>query len=454
MKYLQLFLKDILKRPSLYFFVFVIIFSIDRHHRYESSIDDENGPFYSDVFEYYSFLPEYFLDFKQVPEQNFKTTKRTVGMAVMYAPAFFVGHWIAQYTGDVDDGYSPPYHWSIRWGSIIYCLLGLMFCRKNLLLFFKDPIVVIALACIFFGTNLFYYTYGSGEFPHSYLFFLNSAFIYFTLRWIREERSFFLLLLCLAGGMITLIRPTGIMVFLFPLLFNVTSTKAFKERIRFIFKKWLITFLAALLFLMPLLFQALIWKKYQGHYIYYSYRDEHFFFNDPQVVNFLFSIRKGWLIYTPIMIFSLAGIILSKNRLKEFFLFLLIYFILNVYVLSSWWEWSYGGSFGCRVLVESYAFLIFPFAVFVSWFWQFKKENKFRRNMIRVPLIFMFYLLIELNLFQTWQFKYGRIHWSGMNWETYKFVFLREITTEEANYLDTRFTPPDTERMKRGDRDQ
>jgi len=452
-KTLNFILRDIIQRPSLYLFVFIIIFSIDRHHRLECSVDKENGPFYGDAFEYYSFLPEYFLDFKQVPEQNFHTTKRTIGMAIMYTPAFFVGHWIVEYTNDVDDGYSPPYQWSIRWGSIIYSLLGLFFCRKNLLMFFSETVTAITLACVFFATNLLHYTYAEGEFPHGYLFFLNAAFIFFTLKWIREQKPSYLLLLCFTGGMITLIRPTGVIVFLFPLSYDTGSFEKIWMRIRYAFSNLYVFAGALFLFSLPLAFQALIWKTYQGHYILYSYKDERFFFNDPQILNFLFSFRKGWLVYTPIMIFSLIGILMSWKRLKPFFVFLLIYFSVNVYVLSSWWDWSYGGSFGCRVLVESYAFMCFPFAVFVAWIWKLNEERKFLKYALHGICLLVFYLLIEFNFFQTGQYKYGRINYSGMNYETYKYVFLKTITKDQAKNLDTRFTPPDTEEMKKGKRD-
>jgi hypothetical protein len=455
MKYLKIAYHDILKRPSLYFFVFLIIFSIDRHHRFESSKkSDAPGPFYSDVFEYYTFLPDYFLDVRLMKELNPATNKRTIGMAILYSPAFFVGHAIAGLSGEVQNGYSEPYQWNVRWGSIIYCLIGLFFCRKNLLFFFKEPVVLLALICVFFGTNLFYYTYGWGELPHSYLFFLYSLFAWFTLKWIVQNKHFYLLPLGLVAGMIVLIRPTGVLVFLFPVLFNVVSFRDLFARIRYLFEKPLVLGGSVFLFMAPLIFQMLIWKKYSGHFIYYSYGEERFFFNDPQIVNFLFSFRKGWLVYTPIMVFSLAGIILSWKTLRSFFPFLLGYFTLTVYVLSSWWEWSYGGSFGCRALIESYAFLIFPFSVFVAWCWELE-FSKFLKYGLRLTLVLIFYFCIELNIFQTWQYKYQLIHWSGMNKETYKYLFFREnVSREERQYLYTRFTPPDPEKMLKGERDQ
>lgn len=452
MAYLKSFLNDILKRPSLYFFIFLVIFSIDRHKRLESFRNSERGPFHSDVAEYYSFLPGYFLgdNFGQA----FETNRRTLGMAIMYLPAFSVGHAIAVYADAPRTGHSWPYRSSVRWGSILYSMLGLLICRKSLLFFFKEPVVLISLICVWFGTNLFYYTYGWGEFPHSYLFFLYSLFAFGSLKWILQKKEAYCLLIALAGGMIILIRPTGILVFLFPLLFNVHSFSDLWARIKYIFEKPAVAAFSLIVFMLPLLLQMMYWKKYMGQYIYYSYGKEGFFFNDPQIINFLFSYRKGWLIYTPVMAFSLIGIVLCRKKLSPFFLFITVFFLLNVYVLSSWWDWSYGGSFGCRAMIESYAFLIFPFSAFIAWYWELVKHNQVKKMLVRLPLLLILFFLIQLNQLQTLQYKDGLIHWSGMNKKTYMFTFLKEdFSHADRVYLYSQVTPPDIDKMLVGDRD-
>lgn len=445
----------ILKNTSFYFFIFLIIFTFDRHHRYEASTNpNKYGPFESDVAEYYSFLPAIFYQNDSASTLNFKNNKRTIGMAIMYSPAFLVGHIIATQTGDIKDGYSSPYKWSIRWGSIIFCIGGLLFCRKSLLLFFKDEIVTISLASIFFGTNLLYYTYSSGEMPHSYLFFLYSAFIFICLKLILNKKQKNLILIGLLGGIITLIRPTDILIILFPLFFKVHNFNEFKNRIKIFFSDLFVLSISILAFLLPLLLQMVLWKQYVGTFIYYSYANERFFFNDPQIINFLFSYRKGWLLYTPIMTISIVGILLSKKQLNDFFIFLIVFVPLNIYILSCWWDWSFGGSFGCRALIQSYAVLIFPFAAMISWFWQLGKKKKFLNEISKTGITLLLFLLIKANLIQTMQYKWLVIHWSGMNEITYKYIFLREdLSAKELDYIRSTPTPPDIEKMRNGERD-
>jgi hypothetical protein len=39
---------------------------------------------------------------------------------------------------------------------------------------------------------------------------------------------------------------------------------------------------------------------------------------------------------------------------------------LHIYVCSSWWAWNYGGSFGCRPVVDVLALYMLPIAAFFS----------------------------------------------------------------------------------------
>ncbi|MCA0429691.1 MAG: hypothetical protein LCH32_04245 [Bacteroidetes bacterium] len=440
---------------SLLLFIFIIVFTFDRHERYEITTNPSLGPFEYDVGEYYSFLPKYFYGDEQSIANNFLNNKRTIGMAIMYFPAFIVGDVIARTTGERIDGYSPPYQSSVRWGSIIIVIFGLLICRQNLLRFFSDKVTLLTLVVIFFGTNLFYYTYCTGEMPHGYLFFLYSTFIYYCFKWLIDKKKNSIFILSIIASLIILIRPTDFLILLFPLLFKVNSFKELKERLIYLTSAKLNFFISVIIFLIPWLIQVYFWKKYNGNYFFYSYGKERFYFNDPQIFNFLLSFKKGWLIYTPIMVFSLIGIILSSKYFKQMFYFLLIFNILNIYILSSWWDWGYGGTFGNRALIQSYSILIFPLALFIKQISLVFKSKKMVNQILFLCGLIVLWFCIKLNLFQTWQSKYHIIHWSGMTKEAYKYVFLKEtLTKQESEYLyKYLIKPPNSINMQNGIRD-
>ncbi|MFL5766141.1 MAG: hypothetical protein ACJ77K_19510 [Bacteroidia bacterium] len=444
----------LVNKYSILFFVFFVIFTLDRHHRWEVSTDpDKYGPFETDVAHYYSYLPDLYKPVDSL-KADLQVNIRTIGMAIMYAPAFAVADIVARVEGAPRDGYSWPYKWAIRWGSIIYVFLGLLFCRKNLRMFFSDFTTAVTLTCIFFGTNLFYYTYSLGEFPHSYLFFLYSVIIYLSIGLVDDYKNKNLLWIGLLGGLITLIRPTDILILLFPLLYRVGSFRELKARIRRLASKKKILLFSALLFCIPLFAQMCIWKIIHGSFFYDSYHEYRFFFTDPQISNFLFSYLKGWLLYTPMMVLSLIGILLSVKRFPQFFSFLILFIPLNIYILSCWFDWAYGGSFGCRVMVQSYAVLAFPFAVIFSRIWELFYYWKWIRRSIRTILVIVLFLVIQLNLFQSWQSRILVIHWAGMNERIYKYVFLNDhITKEELIYLHSIATPLDYGKLFNGQRE-
>jgi hypothetical protein len=453
------------KRPSAFLFIFLIIFSADRYNRWVS-FEKDNFPFVDDVDQFYSYLPAIFInhDLTFSYPNNYWTVKApngtkiartTYGMALMYSPFFFVGHSIARATNHKADGYSLPYKWSVHFGTFVYAFLGLWFCRKNLLRFFKEIVTCITLLCIFLGTNLFYYTFGWGEMCHAYLFFILSLFIFYVIKWYDSGKIKYLFFYSFLGGFATLIRPTDAIVMLFPLLIGVNGLTAFKKRIQSFINLKIKLFAAITIFLLPFLIQLCYWRAYSGQWFIFTYGSgERFFFNDPQIFNFLFSFRKGWLIYTPIMIFSVIGILFLKKTASELLYFMILIFVLNVYVLSSWWDWSFGGSFGCRAIIQHYAFFALSLASFITVVFKAFENKKKLNYTLRITLCVLFFLLIRLNYNQSWLYKYAIIHPSGMTKEAYFYIMSqKDFKEREMEELEKLLILPNDKEMLKGNRD-
>jgi hypothetical protein len=158
--------------------------------------------------------------------------------------------------------------------------------------------------------------------------------------------------------------------------------------------------------------QFLYWKEVTGNYLFYSYTDEGFFFNHPRILEGLFSFRKGWLLYTPMMAFPLIGLFFRKPELKGLRFPLFLFTALNIYIIFSWWCWWYGGTFGQRGLVESYALLAIPFASVIKSM----SEQKLGLKIVFTVVCLFF---IWLNIFQMYQYEKLTLHWDGMTKELY-----------------------------------
>lgn len=387
-----------------------------------------------DVTSYYGYLPAVFihhdlkLDFTDADIDGYKNRhqfwpetapnggkviKTTMGMAILYAPFFFVAHTMATLKDYETDGFSEPYEKYIHLSSLFYLILGLIFLRKVLMRFFNDWVVMMTLIFITIGTNLFFYTTTEAAMSHTYNFALLSVFIYLTLKWHENKIYRWSILVGLVGGLMVLIRPVNILIFIFPVLYDVKSFKELGDKLKFFFQEWkhlLVIGLCGFLMLLP---QLLYWKYITGGFFFNSYVGERFYFGNPHILEGLFSYRKGWLLYTPIMLFAVFGFIFLYKKHRKLFWPVFTFTIINIYVLFSWWAWWYGGGFGLRAMIDSYALLALPFAAFFHYFLANGKKILFTSFTV------VAFVLMGFNLFQTAQYRSGAIHWDGMTKESY-----------------------------------
>ena len=385
-----------------------------------------------DVKSYYAYLPATFIEKDytlQFPNQRdehgeFKywpstapngglVIKTTMGISMMYAPFFFMANHFAEKMGYKANGFTMPYALALMVSALFYFLIGLLFLRLLLLKYFKDKIVAITLLIIGLATNLHWYVYSEGPMSHAYSFALFCVFLYLIEKWQDKQGWGTSVFMGLIFGLITLIRPTnGLVVILF-LLYNITNWRDIRTRVQLFFKNYgkiIIMVVCAFLVWLP---QFLYWKSVTGDWLYYSYgSNERFFFNNPQVFSVLFGFRKGWLIYTPVMIFALIGIGMLWKTNKKYFYPIVLFVVINIYVVSSWWCWWYGGGFGMRALIESYAILAIPLATFLAWV----AKQKLR---IKIPLSIVVAFITSLSVFHTIQYHYGAIHYDAMTKEAY-----------------------------------
>lgn len=393
----------------------------------------------SDVIEYYAYLPALFIYndihlhfndnlndpevvvwWKDAPNGN-RVLKMTCGTAIMYSPFFFLGHVSAKITNYKANGYSIPYRYFLMLGAIFYLIAALILLRKILIKYVSDKAVAIAILLIVLATNLFFYSTLEGTMSHVYSFFLFSAFFHLTIKWHKKQTYKTTFLLSIVFGLISLIRPTNAVIALFFIFYDINKLSDFKNKVNLFLKQYkqiLIIIGITIIIWMPQLFY---WKEITNQWFYYSYsNDEVFYFLNPQFWNGLFSYRKGLLVYIPILLPAFISILFLRKskQLNRFFIPILIFTIVNMYILFSWWCWWYGGSFANRAFIESFVFLTIPMAYLID-----KLLNKNLKIKI-ISLSFAFLFVLH-GIFQTLQYYYGSIHWDSMTKEAYWDSFLR-----------------------------
>ena len=411
-----------------------------------------------DVSNYYSYLPATFLfedpllNFtKENPEAYYdkfvpltmnngnKIIKMSMGLSMLYSPFFLIAHLYAKDSPYPDDGYSEPYRLMLILSSLFFFIIGLYFLLKILSLYFNPVIVSLSLIAVGLGTNLYYYVVIRSAMSHSYNFALITVFIWLTLKWYERKKYSVIIPLGVIAGLISLIRPTNIIIILFFFLWKIQTYKDLKHRMLELIKDWkyLLIFSAfAFIIWLP---QLIYWKAASGHWLYYSYLGERFFFSNPQIIKGMFSYRNGWLLYTPMMIFSITGFVFLSKKLPDFFIAAGLITILFIYIILSWWCWWYVG-FGNRAFIDLYGLLAIPLAVFIEFM---TRQKMFIKN----SFIVVFCFLLILNLFQTWQYYKGYIQFDSMTKKAYWVLF---ANTDPKDKFWQYLSKPDYDKALKG----
>jgi hypothetical protein len=390
----------------------------------------------SDGKGYYSYLPAVFIyrdlnfTFFDTIEANYydehtkydyragepgkRIDKYFSGVAVMQLPFFLIGHGITQMSGQPADGYSKWYVILTCIGALCWLAIGLYYLRKFLHAHgAKENQSAFVLFVIFFGTNLFYYAVIEPTMSHLYSFSLVSMFLYFGKKWIDKNDQAAAVKAAFAFGMIALVRPVNILIGFWLICEAGGVLKLWQHKLS-ILRSPRHAILIPLAILFPFFIQMLIWKIQTGQWFYNSYGEETFHFAQPHLIDFLFSYKKGLFVYLPITFLALFGIAQLWKRDKSKAMFIAVYLLAVMYILSCWWMWYYGGSFGTRVIIE----FLPIFALLLYFLTAYIKVRAVKNTVIS--------LIVVLTLFcqfQTWQYRYQIIHWSEMTKEKYWDAF-------------------------------
>lgn len=401
-----------------------------------------------DAFGYYLLLPAHFI-YKDVKKMDWvgpmvnkynltgslyqlseldngnKVMKYFLGVSILYSPFFIAGHFIAGSLDFDQDGFSLPYQLSICVAAIFFSLIGLLLLRWTLLHFFSDRVTAVTLVLVTLATNYVQYVSVDSGMTHGYIFAIYALILALTIKWHNNPTTLGAFIIGAIVGFSTITRPTeGIMLFI-PLLYAMHD-KFSKE------KKWNSTkrkhiILALSGGLMGILPQLVYWKIVTGNWIHDVGSKWTFFQPNWQV---LIGWEKGWFIYTPVAMFMIIG--LFYIRKNPFYWSVLIFCILNIWIVTAWDDWRYGASYSARALIQSYSVLALPLAAVVE---------KLLWNKFRLIFLIVFLYLTLVNLFQIWQYNKTILHFNDMNRKYYQAIYLNPSPTPvQMSLLDTKET--------------
>ncbi|MEO8761666.1 MAG: hypothetical protein ABI388_09565 [Bacteroidia bacterium] len=353
-----------------------------------------------------------YIDYKE-----YKLNKYPCGAAVLISP-FFIYKYISFARVDNDvDAYSEPFQPTVFYAAIFYLFLGLFFFKKLLQLYDVNLLNIFFLQLLIaLATSVTNYVYNEAAFSHVYSLFAVSGFLFFSKSYFSTKNINKFIWACVFLALIALIRNINIIIVFF-IPFLAGSVANLKEGFLSLFKQPIKLGIAILCMVAIVSIQCIFWYLETGEFIVYSYKDEGFNFLSPAFTDILFSYKKGLFVYTPIVFISLFGLVrLGYNRQYYLLITWLAGFLFINYILSSWWCWYYGGSYGLRAYIEFYPVFFLLFGLFIN-----------HLNLwVKIPVVLISLLTIPVNIIQTYQYKEYILNWSEMNKKGYWEVFLKQ----------------------------
>ncbi len=354
------------------------------------------------------------------------------GMSYFYSVFFIIGHWFSGLLGVPQDGFSEPYQIAVVLGCMIYVAIGLFLVRKILLNFFTEKVSTLLIFVLVFGTNYIHHLTLKNLEPVAILFMLSAFVIWQTIRW-HVNFKFKNLIGVFAGiSLMALVKPSEILFASVPILWGIHDKESLIQKLTICYRKkydFLIALLLCSLLFIP---QISYWYIKTGHFIYDSYKNPGVGLDifSPHIFETLFSYRKGWLLYTPVMVFAIIGFYFLWLFNRKIFAAIFIGFVICFYVVASWTEWWYGAGFSLRPLITYYPLLLIPLGYFVKVI--FKKNKIWLNGGLFCALAFCTFI----NQFQWWQLKNGILNPYRTTKEYYWATFLKtDVKESDKNML-------------------
>jgi hypothetical protein len=401
--------------------------------------DRADLPIRSDGFSYYVYLPSWFIfhdpSLREVardccggefpehtaiirwPGTRHWVNAHPMGVAILQSPFFVAAHLLTLWTNLSPDGFTFYYQHAAGLAGLFWLIAGLVVLRRLLRRQFSDGVTAATLLVLLLGTNLFHYGTYDSSYSHVYSFFLIALFMLLTERWYRAPSRRVAIFLGAVAGLIVLTRHTNVLFLVLFLLYGLDGAVAWRSRLAQMRARWrdlAVMSATAALVVAP---QIALYYQATGRLLVNSYGELGFNFGYPQLFGVLFSVQKGVFFWSPVLLLAVVGLPLSRGIARAFAAPAAIVLIVNTYLIASWWDWQFGGSYGHRGFVDALPLLAPGLATVF--------ERAATPARLRAVVTTVVSIAVVLSAFQMLQYWTGVLPISDTTWQQYRNAFLR-----------------------------
>lgn len=379
----------------------------------------------SDPWGYYQFLPALLgthewahLPWAHVLENGNSISLFSMGVAMLMLPFFLLGALAAWLLGLPVDGYSLPFVFAEFAAAAFYVSAGCHLLFHALRRRTTVLVAVVVPLALYGATNLFFYSTHEPGMSHVYSFFLFAWMYYLTERMLEKPRAGRLVGLFVCAALVVLVRQLNAVALLFPLLYGAPIAEALRIRWGWVRNSPWAAGAGLLLALALVAPQLMYWRMVTGETLVFTYgkKGEGFTWTDPHLYDVLLSHQNGWFVYTPLMLMTMAVLlVLAFRNVRDMRLVLFIWAV-SWYVYASWWSWWLGGSFGHRGFIEHYALLSIPLAWAVE---RLFRRGVLARDLTMAGMALLVFFSMRLSYLYHWP-------WEGPDWTWSKLIVIWE----------------------------
>jgi hypothetical protein len=328
------------------------------------------------------------LDESGQPKTEFRTPTGhlenhfTVGPAILWSPFLLLTHagvLLAHVLGSTvaADGFSAPYRITMALATAIYGFLGLLLAFRIARQYVPEWWALLATITIWWASSLPVYMYFNPSWSHAHSSFAVALFLWYWHE-TRLARSFSQwLILALIAGLMLNVYYANVMVLAVLVVEAARQYLAVfrrgarggtepAESLRFtdLFLRHI--FFAAVMFfcMLPIFLTrlAIYGNAFESGYI--PLRD--WLWRSPVLFDVLFASNHGLLVWTPILLFAIAGLFIFCWREPRLGVPLLAAFLAFYLFIACYPDWAGISSFGNRFFVSLTALFILGLSVFLD----------------------------------------------------------------------------------------
>lgn len=302
----------------------------------------------------------------------------TVGPAILWAPFLVCAHagvLLARALGAqlAADGFSLPYLLAMALGTLLYGFAALLLSYRVACRFVEQRWALLSTIAIWWASSLLVYMYFNPSWSHAHSAFVVALFFWYWLR-TRENRTTtqWLRLGLIAGLMLNVYYPNALAL----LALVPEAIASYRSALRRPQEKAASFGAVALLqhhaLFCAVVLAALLPTFLTKYYLYGGLLETGYIpvalwgWTSPSFVALLFSPNHGLLSWTPILLFSVAGLFLFWRKFPATGLSIFCVLFAFYYFMAAYPDWAGISSYGNRFFVSLTIFFVLGLAAFLE----------------------------------------------------------------------------------------